>query len=163
MGRHLKIAVGQYSDKGRKETNQDFHGVYVPKEPQLGAKGIAITVPDQTIGPAGGRRGVVGLGAQPFGERLDGGDHRLTLHPGQGSGQDQFQLAITVTGRDSGDAESPRLSRLQGFKVVSGPNISTQFQWVNGRSSSSKSFIYILIPEKEGQFTIDPFQRRQTA
>jgi tetratricopeptide (TPR) repeat protein len=74
--------------------------------------------------------------------------------------QDQFQLAITVTGKDSGDAETPRLSRLKGFKVVSGPNTSTQFQWINGRSSSSKSFIYVLIPEKEGQFTLDPVEVR---
>jgi tetratricopeptide (TPR) repeat protein len=73
---------------------------------------------------------------------------------------DQFQLAITVTGKDSGDAENPRISRLQGFQVVSGPNTSTQYQWVNGRSSSSKSFIYILIPEKEGQFTINPIEVR---
>jgi hypothetical protein len=69
--------------------------------------------------------------------------------------QDQFQLKITVSGRDSGDAESPILPPLQGFKVVSGPNVSSQYQWINGRSGSSKSFIYILIPEKEGQFTID--------
>jgi tetratricopeptide (TPR) repeat protein len=74
--------------------------------------------------------------------------------------QDQFQLAITVTGKDSGDAENPRISRFQGFQVVSGPNTSTQFQWVNGRSSGSKSFIYILIPEKEGQFTINPIEVR---
>ncbi len=74
--------------------------------------------------------------------------------------QDQFQLAITVTGKDSGDAENPRISRLQGFQVVSGPNTSTQYQWVNGRSSGSKSFIYILIPEKEGQFTINPIEVR---
>jgi hypothetical protein len=38
MSRHLKIAVGQYSDKGRKELNQDFHGVFVPKEPQLSSR-----------------------------------------------------------------------------------------------------------------------------
>jgi tetratricopeptide (TPR) repeat protein len=74
--------------------------------------------------------------------------------------QDQFQLAITVSGRDSGDAENPQISRLQNFRVVSGPNISTQFQWINGRSSSNRSFIYILIPEKEGQFTIDPVEVR---
>jgi hypothetical protein len=74
--------------------------------------------------------------------------------------QDQFQLTITVSGKDSGDAENPRFSHLQGFKIVSGPNISTQFQWINGRSSSSKSFIYILIPEKEGQFTIDQVEVR---
>jgi len=42
----LKIAAGQYSDKGRKETNQDFHGICVPQEPQLGSKGIAIALAD---------------------------------------------------------------------------------------------------------------------
>jgi len=46
MSRQLKITVGQYSDKGRKETNQDFHGIYVPREPQLGSKGIAIALAD---------------------------------------------------------------------------------------------------------------------
>jgi serine/threonine protein kinase/serine/threonine protein phosphatase PrpC len=46
MANQLKISVGQYSDKGRKETNQDFHGVYIPKEPQLGSKGIAIALAD---------------------------------------------------------------------------------------------------------------------
>jgi len=74
--------------------------------------------------------------------------------------QDQFQLSITVSGKDSGDAEPPRLSNLRDFRVVSGPNIGTQFQWINGKTSSSKSFTYLLIPEKEGQFTIDPVEVR---
>lgn len=74
--------------------------------------------------------------------------------------QDQIQLSITVSGKDSDDAEAPRLASLKGFRVVSGPNVSSQFQWVNGRTSSSKSFMYILIPEKEGQFTIDPIEVR---
>lgn len=46
MSRQLKITAGQYSDKGRKETNQDFHGIVVPREPQLGSKGIAIALAD---------------------------------------------------------------------------------------------------------------------
>jgi len=46
MSNQLKISVGQYSDKGRKEINQDFHGVYIPKEPQLSSKGIAIALAD---------------------------------------------------------------------------------------------------------------------
>lgn len=46
MSRHLKISVGQCSDKGRKEINQDFHGVYIPKEPLLTSKGIAIALAD---------------------------------------------------------------------------------------------------------------------
>ena len=42
----LKISVGQHSDKGRKEVNQDFHGTRVPEEPLLTAKGIAIALAD---------------------------------------------------------------------------------------------------------------------
>ncbi|MCK5924555.1 MAG: protein kinase, partial [Methylococcales bacterium] len=46
MSKHLKISIGQYSDKGRKRINQDFHGVYIPNEPQLTSKGIAIALAD---------------------------------------------------------------------------------------------------------------------
>jgi serine/threonine protein phosphatase PrpC len=46
MPRELKISVGQHSDKGRKETNQDFHGVLMPDEPLLSSKGIAIVLAD---------------------------------------------------------------------------------------------------------------------
>ncbi len=42
----LQIAVGQHSDKGRKEANQDFHGLCIPREPQLSGKGIAIALAD---------------------------------------------------------------------------------------------------------------------
>jgi serine/threonine protein phosphatase PrpC len=42
----LKISVGQYSDKGRKEVNQDFHGALVPNEPLLSAKGIVVALAD---------------------------------------------------------------------------------------------------------------------
>jgi len=46
MPRGLKISVGQFSDKGRKDTNQDFHGVLIPEEPLLGLKGIAVVLAD---------------------------------------------------------------------------------------------------------------------
>jgi serine/threonine protein phosphatase PrpC/predicted Ser/Thr protein kinase/ribosomal protein L39E len=46
MPGELRITVGQYSDRGRKETNQDFHGALVPKEPLLNMKGIAIALAD---------------------------------------------------------------------------------------------------------------------
>jgi serine/threonine protein phosphatase PrpC len=42
----LTISVGQHSDRGRKPTNQDFHGVYVPHEPLLSSKGISIVLAD---------------------------------------------------------------------------------------------------------------------
>jgi len=42
----LQLSIGQYSTKGRKEINQDFHDVRVPKEPLLSTKGIAIAIAD---------------------------------------------------------------------------------------------------------------------
>ena len=46
MARELRISIGQHTDKGRKEINQDFHGALIPKEPVLSAKGIAIALAD---------------------------------------------------------------------------------------------------------------------
>ncbi|NRR29055.1 bifunctional protein-serine/threonine kinase/phosphatase [Oxalobacteraceae bacterium] len=46
MSSELTISVGQYSTQGRKALNQDFHGVVMPREPQLSSKGIAIALAD---------------------------------------------------------------------------------------------------------------------
>ncbi len=42
----LTLSSGQYSDKGRKDINQDCHGLCIPDEPLLTAKGIAIALAD---------------------------------------------------------------------------------------------------------------------
>ena len=46
MSGHLALSIGQHSDKGRKEVNQDFHGALIPDEPLLSLKGIAIVLAD---------------------------------------------------------------------------------------------------------------------
>lgn len=46
MPMHLTVSIGQYSDRGRKDINQDFHGAYIAKEAQLKAKGIAVAIAD---------------------------------------------------------------------------------------------------------------------
>src|SRR3546814_13378075 len=46
MPNQLTISVGQHSDRGRKETNQDFHGIVIPAEPLLSSKGIAVALAD---------------------------------------------------------------------------------------------------------------------
>ncbi len=46
MARELRISLGQHSDKGRKESNQDFHGALIPRQPLLGSKGIAVVLAD---------------------------------------------------------------------------------------------------------------------
>jgi len=46
MNNQLKVSIGQYSSKGRKKINQDFHDVYIPSQPQLTTKGIAVAIAD---------------------------------------------------------------------------------------------------------------------
>lgn len=46
MTKKLSVSIGQYSDKGRKALNQDFHGAHIPTEPLLSAKGLAIALAD---------------------------------------------------------------------------------------------------------------------
>jgi serine/threonine protein phosphatase PrpC len=46
MPRELQVSIGQCSDRGRKEINQDFHGALIPDEPLLSSKGIAIVLAD---------------------------------------------------------------------------------------------------------------------
>lgn len=46
MPNQLTLTIGQCSDKGRKDLNQDFYGAIIPKEPQLSLKGAAIALAD---------------------------------------------------------------------------------------------------------------------
>ena len=46
MSNELTISLGQYSDKGRKEINQDFHGALMPEGHVLAMKGITVALTD---------------------------------------------------------------------------------------------------------------------
>jgi serine/threonine protein phosphatase PrpC len=46
MSVQLQVSIGQYSDPGRKPTNQDFHGACLPREPQLSRKGVVVAIAD---------------------------------------------------------------------------------------------------------------------
>lgn len=46
MSTSLRVSVGQYSDRGHKPRNQDYHGVTIPAEPQLSSKGVAVCIAD---------------------------------------------------------------------------------------------------------------------
>lgn len=46
MSRPIAVRYGQYSDKGRKDVNQDSHGICIPAEPALSLKGIALGIAD---------------------------------------------------------------------------------------------------------------------
>lgn len=46
MYNQLALSISQYSSAGRKEVNQDFHDVCIPKEPLLTNKGVAVAIAD---------------------------------------------------------------------------------------------------------------------
>ncbi len=46
MNNQLKVTIGQYSTKGIKQINQDFHDIHIPNEPHLTSKGIAVALAD---------------------------------------------------------------------------------------------------------------------
>lgn len=46
MSTGLAVRVGQHSAAGRKERNQDFHGVCMPQGGELATKGIALALAD---------------------------------------------------------------------------------------------------------------------
>ena len=41
-----------------------------------------------------------------------------------------------------------------GFQIVGGPNQSSNYQWVNGKTTSSKSYSFYLQPIKEGNYIL---------
>ena len=46
MSDTLKVSIGQHSDKGCKEVNQDFHGACMPQGLALAAKGVVVALAD---------------------------------------------------------------------------------------------------------------------
>ncbi|HPQ41608.1 MAG TPA: BatD family protein, partial [bacterium] len=71
----------------------------------------------------------------------------------------QYTLTVETNRRNTPDPVPPDFS---GFKVLGPPRTSTQFSWVNGRTTSTKVYTYILQAQKEGQFTISPAQIRDS-
>jgi hypothetical protein len=89
MPRELKISVGQHSDKGRKETNQDFHGVLIPDR--------AAAEPEGHRHRAGGRHQQ--QHRQPGRQRVRGQgiSDRLLLHVGILVGATSAQRVLEAT------------------------------------------------------------------
>ncbi|MDB4533611.1 BatD family protein [Vicingaceae bacterium] len=63
---------------------------------------------------------------------------------------DRFQIQFTANSKLA-NFKAPKLSN---FRVLSGPNQSTNMSWVNGKTNSTISYSYILMAVKEGEFTI---------
>lgn len=65
----------------------------------------------------------------------------------------RFRIEFTIDKQGADNFKEPSFN---DFKVVGGPSSSVNQSWINGKSSYSQSYIYILQPKKEGAFTIQP-------
>lgn len=61
---------------------------------------------------------------------------------------------LKVTYTLEGDGNKFVQPTFDGFRLLSGPNTSSNMQWVNGNFSSSKTFSFLLLAIQEGEFTI---------
>ena len=71
---------------------------------------------------------------------------------------DRLVLTISVSGQDIGGIPEPELPALNGFEIVgTNTSSSSQFSFINGKMTSSKTmdYIYTLQPLEVGKFTID--------
>ncbi len=92
---------------------------------------------------------LVSAGLNVLAQSLTARVNRSTVAVGE-----HFQVSFTI----EGDADGFRPPSFEGFRVLSGPNKSSSMQWINGDFSSSVSYSYILMPEKEGQLEIGAAQ-----
>ncbi len=65
----------------------------------------------------------------------------------------RFRIEFTVNQQGADNFKPPSFA---DFNVVGGPSSSVNQSWVNGKTSYTQSYIYILQPKKEGEFTITP-------
>jgi len=70
-----------------------------------------------------------------------------------GEGED-VRLIVEIAGPGLDHVGPPDVHDLGDFALSGGPSVSSRFQWVNGVSTSSKTFTYALTPNKTGKLTI---------
>jgi len=67
---------------------------------------------------------------------------------------DQFQVTFTFDGSDYNNVRNFKAPDFGQLVVISGPNQSTNMQWVNGKMSASIGYTYILYARQSGKITI---------
>jgi hypothetical protein len=69
---------------------------------------------------------------------------------------EQFQVAFTFDGSDYNSVRNFKAPDFGQFVVISGPNQSTNMQWVNGKMSATIGYMYMLYARQSGKITIGP-------
>lgn len=63
-------------------------------------------------------------------------------------------VTLTISVEDGNGYPQLDISEITDFQIISGPNQSSNMQWVNGEVSSTHSLVYIMIPKKKGEISI---------
>ena len=79
-----------------------------------------------------------------------------TAEPNRVEEGQEVEFKIQISGTDRQPDQPPTLPQMPGFVAASGPSLSSYFQWVNGRSSASRTYTWILIPQGKGPHNIPP-------
>lgn len=66
----------------------------------------------------------------------------------------EVYLVIEIAGESLDQVAPPDTSQIEDFQIIGGPSTSTRFQWVNGRTSSSRTYSYVLRPRHLGTMII---------
>ena len=74
-----------------------------------------------------------------------------------GAGE-QFSVTFIFSGKSLPDSKDFKAPDFGSFVVMSGPNSSTNIQWINGRQTASISYSYSLYARSPGKATIGPAQ-----
>ncbi len=75
------------------------------------------------------------------------------IEPEQATLEDELTLTVSIKGSMKGS--EPVLPNMPAFKVIAS-GTSSSLQIINGDVESRKEYSYVLIPQEEGTFTIDP-------
>jgi hypothetical protein len=67
----------------------------------------------------------------------------------------RFIYTIEVIGK-SASLPKPDFPTFENFTLLSGPNTSTNIQFINGAMSASNTYTFYLRPQREGKFSISP-------
>ncbi len=79
---------------------------------------------------------------------------RAQAQPTRVNDGDEVHLAVEISGESLDQVAPPDTSQIEDFQIIGGPSTSTRFQWVNGRTSSSRTYSYVLRPRHVGTLTI---------
>ena len=66
----------------------------------------------------------------------------------------QVVLTVEVSGASIGEVAPPDVSGISDFDIAGGPMTSNRFQWINGRTSATRSYSYALRPRRTGSLRI---------